>query len=87
VSDEEWEPESRVRNMVARADAWCAAAGGDRPGAVSQALMAGFGLSIPLFFVTTYAWLLWSIVPPLAVLVNRLRSWDGRGPGAGQAPA
>jgi hypothetical protein len=31
--------------------------------------MAGFVLSIPLFFVTTYAWLLWFIVPPLAVQV------------------
>jgi uncharacterized membrane protein len=29
-------------------------------------LMLGFGLSIPLFFVTSYAWLVWIIVPPVA---------------------
>jgi uncharacterized membrane protein len=38
------------------------------------ALMAGFGLSIPLFFVTTFAWPLWFIIPPLAGQVGRLRS-------------
>lgn len=30
------------------------------------AVMAGFGLSIPLFFVTAQAWLLWFLVPLLA---------------------
>ena len=30
------------------------------------AVMAGFGLSIPLFFVTPQAWLLWFLVPLLA---------------------
>ncbi len=43
-------------------------------------LMAGFGLSVPLFFVTTGAWLLWFIVPLLAGQVSRLRRGDGRGP-------
>ena len=28
--------------------------------------MLGFGLSIPVFFVTTYAWVLWIVVPLLA---------------------
>jgi uncharacterized membrane protein len=37
-------------------------------------LMTGFGLSIPFFFVTIYAWLLWFIVPPLAGQVRRLRT-------------
>jgi uncharacterized membrane protein len=48
-------------------------------------LMAGFGLSVPLFFVTTNAWLLWVIVPVLAGQVSRLRRRGGRGPGGGQA--
>ena len=38
------------------------------------ALITGFGLSIPLFFVTTFAWPLWFIIPPLAGQVGRLRS-------------
>jgi uncharacterized membrane protein len=49
-------------------------------------LMASFGLSIPLFFVTTYAWLLWFIAPPLAGQVRRFERRRGRGHGAGQAP-
>jgi uncharacterized membrane protein len=48
--------------------------------------MAGFGLSIPLFFVTTGAWLLWIAVPLLAGQVSRLRRRGSRGTGAGQAP-
>jgi uncharacterized membrane protein len=37
--------------------------------------MLGFGLSIPVFFVTTYGWVLWFAVP---VLVIRLRRrWHG----------
>ena len=76
-----------LRHMVAR---------GQMPGAPRPvvtgtarncyAFMAGFGVSIPLFFVTTGAWLLWFIVPPLAGQVSRLRSRDGRGMQAGQAP-
>lgn len=49
-------------------------------------LMAGFGLSVPLFFVTTDAWLLWIIVPLLAGQVSRLRRRHGRGLGGGQTP-
>jgi len=44
-----------------------------------RVLMAGFGLSIPLFFVTTRAWPLWLIVPPLAGQVSRLRRRGGHG--------
>jgi uncharacterized membrane protein len=44
-------------------------------------LMTGFGLSIPLFFVTSYAWLLWIIVPLLAGPLARLRRRAGGGPG------
>jgi uncharacterized membrane protein len=48
-------------------------------------LMAGFGLSIPLFFVTPAAWLLWVIVPLLAAHVSRPRRRGGRGTGGRQA--
>jgi hypothetical protein len=47
-------------------------------------LMAGFGLSIPLFFVTTNAWLLWVVVPLLAGQVSSLRRRGGRGLGGRQ---
>jgi hypothetical protein len=33
-------------------------------------LILGFGLSIPLFFVTTNAWILWIVVP---LVVSRWR--------------
>jgi uncharacterized membrane protein len=36
-------------------------------------LMTGFGLSIPVFFATTYAWLLWIASPLLAGLLRRRR--------------
>jgi len=48
-------------------------------------LMAGFGLSIPLFFVTTRAWLLWVVVPLLAARAGRLVRRRDRAPGSGQA--
>jgi uncharacterized membrane protein len=47
-------------------------------------LMAGFGLSIPLFFVTAYAWLLWIIVPVLAGRLIRLWHRAAHGLGAGR---
>jgi uncharacterized membrane protein len=37
--------------------------------------MLGFGLSIPVFFATTYAWLLWIVVP---LLVRQLRRFQRR---------
>jgi uncharacterized membrane protein len=63
-----------LRHMVARGHLSDAA----RPsvdGVTSQryVMMTGFGLSIPFFFVTTYAWLLWIIVPVLAGRLSRLR--------------
>jgi uncharacterized membrane protein len=36
-------------------------------------LMAGFAISIPVFFVTTYAWLLWIASPVLGALLRRQR--------------
>jgi uncharacterized membrane protein len=42
-------------------------------------LMLGFGLSIPVFFVTTYAWLLW-IAGPLIAGQRRLRQHRTRSP-------
>lgn len=44
----------------------------------SGALIFGFGLSIPVFFVTTSAWLLWIVGPVLSGLVRQLRR-RGRG--------
>ena len=36
--------------------------------------MLGFALSIPLFFATTYAWVLWLAVPLVTGQVRRLRA-------------
>jgi uncharacterized membrane protein len=36
-------------------------------------LMIGFGLSIPIFFVTPYAWALWFFVPLIVGQVRRLQ--------------
>lgn len=47
-------------------------------------LMTGFGLSVPLFFVTSYAWLLWIIVPLLAGRFGRLRRRKGQRPEVGR---
>ena len=74
-----------LRHMVSRGQA-----PGAPPAVTGMArqcfvLIAGFGLSVPLFFVTTRAWLLWVIVPVLAGQVSRLRRRGGRGPGGGQA--
>jgi len=46
----------------------------------------GFGLSIPLLFVTTYAWLLWIIIPAGAGNLRRLRRQDGRSREAAAPP-
>ncbi len=68
-----------LRHMVSRGQA----PGVPRPAVTGMArqcyvLMAGFGLSVPLFFVTTGAWLLWVIVPLGAGQVSRLRRRGGR---------
>ena len=39
----------------------------------SYNLIIGFGLSIPVFFVTTYAWVMWIVVPLFVVQWRRLR--------------
>jgi hypothetical protein len=52
-------------------------------------LILGFGLSIPLFFVTTNAWILWIVVP---LVVSRWRHAHRRrrnreaGPGPEDSP-
>jgi uncharacterized membrane protein len=46
----------------------------------SLSLMVGFGLSIPVFFVTTYAWALWFIGPPLVGQVHLFWRRDRRAP-------
>ncbi len=43
------------------------------PGWQSAAQVAGFGLSIPIFFLTPYAWVLWFAVPVLAARLRRSR--------------
>ena len=48
-------------------------------------LMAGFGLSIPVFFITTNAWLFWFALPVLVGQVRRLRRRNPRNSEAGQA--
>ena len=37
----------------------------------SYALMLGFGLSIPVFFATSYGWVVWILVPLLLRIVHR----------------
>jgi len=36
-------------------------------------LLVGFGLSIPVFFVTTYGWVVWFVGPLLVHRLHRLR--------------
>jgi uncharacterized membrane protein len=47
--------------------------------------MLGFGLSIPVFFVTANAWILWIVVPVLVARLRRRR--QRRQSDAAQAPA
>jgi hypothetical protein len=47
----------------------------------SHSLALGFGLSIPVFFVTTSAWVLWIVIPLLTRTVHRLRDRKLPGPG------
>lgn len=44
--------------------------------------MLGFGLSIPVFFVTAYAWVLWIVVPLLLLQLRRLMRKTRPGPEA-----
>ena len=45
----------------------------------SYNLILGFGLSIPVFFVTTYAWVMWIVVPLFVSWWRRLHRRN-RGP-------
>jgi uncharacterized membrane protein len=44
-------------------------------------LLFGFGLSIPVFFVTTYGWVVWVVGPLLVHRLYRLRHGKQRHPG------
>ena len=44
-------------------------------------LPVGFGLSIPVFFVTPYGWMIWIVVPLLVHRLYRLRYGKPRHPG------
>lgn len=46
---------------------------------------AGFGLSVPVFFLTPYGWILWIVVPKAAGRLFRTRPHPAAGdpPGAG----
>ncbi len=51
----------------------------------SYGVMLGFGLSIPLFFVTSYAWVIWIVVPLVVGQIadrRRRRGGHARGPEA-----
>jgi uncharacterized membrane protein len=45
---------------------------------VSYGMILGYGLSIPVFFLTTSGWLTWAIVPFLVRRVKNLRDWRRR---------
>jgi uncharacterized membrane protein len=49
----------------------------DRTDWQSYGAMLGFGLSIPVFFVTAYGWVLWIAAPMLTGQVERLRRRRG----------
>ena len=44
-------------------------------------LPVGFGLSIPVFFVTPYGWMIWIVAPLLVHRLYRLRYGKPRHPG------
>jgi hypothetical protein len=44
-------------------------------------LLVGFGLSIPVFFVTPYGWVIWIVGPLLVGRLYRLRYRTQRHPG------
>jgi uncharacterized membrane protein len=46
---------------------------GAESGWESYGTILGFGLSIPVFFATTYGWVLWIVIPFLAARVDQLR--------------
>jgi uncharacterized membrane protein len=46
---------------------------GAESGWESYGTILGFGLSIPVFFATTYAWVLWIVMPILVARADRLR--------------
>lgn len=48
----------------------------------SYVLMLGFGLSIPIFFITTYAWVLWFLIPLFVDRLRRIRRRASPGPEA-----
>jgi hypothetical protein len=45
----------------------------ERATRVTYGIMLGFGVSIPFFFATRFAWLLWLVVPFLATGFHRRR--------------
>lgn len=45
---------------------------------VSWGMILGYGLSIPVFFVTTSGWLVWAIVPFLVRRLKNVRDWQRR---------
>jgi uncharacterized membrane protein len=53
----------------------------------SYGVMAGFAVSIPLFFVTSNAWVIWILAPALVGRIgDRRRRRGGHGAGPGQPP-
>jgi TMEM175 potassium channel family protein len=63
-----------LRHMISRGQAPAAPAPVvNRMARHCYVLIAGYGLSIPIFFVTTYAWVLWFAFPLLSGPARRLR--------------
>jgi uncharacterized membrane protein len=50
----------------------------------SWGIMLGFGLSIPVFFATENAWVLWWLMPVIVARISALRRRRSRAPGAGR---
>jgi uncharacterized membrane protein len=73
-----------LRHMISRGQAPAAPASAvNRMTRHCYVLMTGYGLSIPIFFVTTYAWVLWFALPLLSRPVSRLRHRDRGGTTSG----
>jgi hypothetical protein len=52
---------------------------------VSYGMILGYGLSIPVFFLTNSGWLVWVIVPFLVRRAKNVRDWRRRKAGAASA--
>jgi uncharacterized membrane protein len=54
---------------------------------VSYGMILGYGLSIPVFFLTASGWVVWAVVPFLVRRVKNVRDWQRRKAGAESGPS